>query len=1361
MISTRKSLQLAPMSRIKIILLLLCSLLYSNWLQAQMLEKLSTEDGLSQGMIYDIEKDHAGFMWFATKNGLNRYDGYHFEVFTHNPFDSLSISGDEIYCLFEDSQHRLWIGSKANGLNLYNAAKKCFYQPGGPLYAYHPISESTIYAIEEGSEGDLWVGTGNGVFRVSIDNTIADTPPVFNIQQQTVAGEIEPLVGSLRFTKEGDMLAKVYDKGLYLFNKNNQQFERIFENKYLQAEGGEQILEYPKGHFWTNLNQGVLSQFILRPIKNEFEIKTYDQMPNMKDIVFNENTDELWISQIFENTIYSFVPDTTSLTESIQLKAVVEFSDQIYPTKLFFDDNQTLWIGTNGYGIRKLLVGQRSFDHLAPKKSTNFISKINGHVFFTSRFMKVIPPGQTASQPVSELLGITNELRGIYQAKNGYIWAFSHPIDDNPKVVRLFKMDANFKLEKEYRLENANPQYGKILEDAVGNLWFPGDLVDFVKFNPKTETSERFDCSELKPLPSFNNTYYAFYKDQQGIFWKGSSSGLMRFEVNDQGEPMDCQIFQNDPKKPQSLSNNTVSVTVDDPREPHRYMWVGTKGGGLNKFDKKEGTFEHFTVRDGLPDNVIYGILVDAEKKLWLSTNKGLAQFDPVTKDSRHFSAADGLQDDEFNTAAFYKSEKEGRMYFGGINGISTFIPSEIEIDQYQPPVYITNIKINGEELQIKSSAENFDRPYLAQAIEQTSQIDLAWHQNQLSLEFASLDFSIPEKNLYQYRLSKVHKDWIDAGTDRSVNFGNLAPGKYIFEVKGSNSSGIWNDSPTQLSIVIHPPWWRTDLAYAIYILIIAGSILGLYRFQLNRTRLKNQLLYEQKEAERLAQLDRLKSNFFSNITHEFRTPLTLILEPVRQMLQKDLPKGDLVQVEEKLRLVRNNSDRLLLMVNQLLDLAKLEGQQMKLDIRRGNVVELLRLIFEAFVPMAEQKGIKLHWKVEKDIPHCYFDKDKLEKVVANLLSNALKFTQKGSCTLEIDYQQEKEASLLITIRDSGIGIPAAELDRIFDRFYQIDSSSTRTKAGTGIGLALTKELVQLMNGQISVESTVGKGTSFQLHLPMEKAALSAGMPIHSSGEAVEAQASQSRATAVAISRKGEPVTASTPEAHLANKMTEQEDVEPPLLLLVEDNPELRSFLKQSLAQNFKVEEAADGQEGIEKAIEHIPDLIISDLMMPRKNGYELTDTLKQNEKTSHIPIILLTAKAAPENQVEGVQKGADVYLTKPFNTEVLLAYIHNLIEVRRKLHQKYQVQEKAPIDEKLKVFEPSEHQFLKKLHQILEEQLDNSELTADELARKMLMSRSQLHRKIKALTNQHTTEFIRSYRLDRAMELLRQQKET
>ncbi|MCI5082422.1 MAG: ATP-binding protein, partial [Saprospiraceae bacterium] len=1309
-------------------------------------------------MIYDILKDHAGFMWFATKNGLNRYDGYDFKKFTHDPFDSLSISGDEIYCLFEDSRRRLWIGSKANGLNLYDDEKKCFYQVGSSSHQYHSISESTIYTIEEGPEGALWIGTDLGAFRIVVGKHVKAVP-VFEIQQMGIEGEENPLVGSIKATQNGELFAKVYDKGIFLFNPVSQQFESIFENKYLQAEGGEQIMEYPKGYFWTNLNQGILSQFVYRSDYDQFELKTFDQISNIKDIVFNDKTNELLISQVFKNSVSSIVADKGKLTESIDPKVVVELSEQVYPTKLFFDDNHTLWMGTNGYGIRKLSVNKPSFDHLAPKRSINFITKINGHTFFTSRFMNVIPKGSTIAQPAKELLGITNELRGIYQAESGHIWAFSHPIDDNPKVVRLFKMDANFALEKEYRIENINPQYGKVLEDAAGNLWFPGDLVDFVRFNPNTEIAEPFNCSSLSPLPAFNKSYYSFYKDQQGIFWKGSSSGLMRMELNAEGQVIDCDIFQNDPSNIKSLSNNTVSATIADPVNPERYIWIGTKGGGLNKFDKIEGTFEHFTVRDGLPDNVIYGILVDAEQKLWLSTNKGLAQFDPVTKNSRHFSAADGLQDDEFNTAAFYQSNQDERMYFGGINGLSTFIPSEIEIDRYQPPVYITSIKINGEEVPIQHSSEQESSSPLTKTIEKTKQIDLAWHQNQLSLEFAALDFSIPEKNLYQYRLSKVHKDWIDAGTDRRVNFGSLAPGKYIFEVKGSNSSGVWNETPTALTIFIHPPWWRTNLAYAIYILIIAGSILGLYRFQLNRTRLKSQLLYEQKEAERLAQLDRLKSNFFSNITHEFRTPLTLILEPVRQMLSKDLPKGDLEQLEEKLRLVRNNGDRLLLMVNQLLDLSKLEGQQMKLDIRLGNVVEVLRAIFEAFVPMADQKGINLHWKEQKDIPHCYFDKDKLEKVVGNLLSNALKFTHQGSCTLDISYQKHPALRLQIKISDSGIGIPPTELDRIFDRFYQVDSSSTRSNAGTGIGLSLTKELMQLMNGQISVESTVGKGTSFQLQLPMEKAALSAGMPIHSSGEAVEAQASQNRATAVAISRKGEPGTTSPPGAHLANQLTNQEKEEPPLLLLVEDNPELRSFLKQSLARNFKVEEAADGQEGIEKAIEHIPDLIISDLMMPRKNGYELTDTLKQNEKTSHIPIVLLTAKAAAESQVEGVQKGADVYLTKPFNTEVLLAYIHNLIEVRRKLHQKYQVQEKAPIGEKLKVFEPSEHQFLKKLHQILEEQLDNSELTADELARKMLMSRSQLHRKIKALTNQHTTEFIRSYRLDRAMELLRQQK--
>lgn len=1323
------------------------------WMQAQdqpTLEYLTTKDGLSQGMIYDILKDRDGFMWFATKNGLNRYDGYEFLVFTHNPFDSLSISGDEIFRLFEDAEGRLWVGTKANGLNLFDRKKQQFYRLGMHNSVNVDLTGTTINTIIEDSDGSIWIGTDKGIFSIEVVQKKKGEAPFFKVSQKTIESGGEHRVASLFRTADGNILAKLFFGGLFYWNASQKQFENVLSDNTMNSDGGKSILEYPYGTYWISFSKGRLFKYRSETDFEQVFSADGSQILYTGDLVFDNNTDKIWYCQLFNNTIYSIDPNLP--IGEITQEPVLYLSPRTYPTDLLFDDNQTLWIGTNGYGIRKLAVNAQPFLHLAKGQSTTFIAQINDYLFYSDRFMYLIADGTDHSQFISDQIPVTNELRGLYQAKNGKIWALSRPYEDDPKVAKLFRLSANFEHEVQFWVENVNPQYGLIQEDALGNLWLPGDLVDFVRFDVKTGASQPFNCNELGKFPAFNTAYVCFYKDGEGVFWKGSSSGLLRMELDKQGNPVNCEVFQNNPTDLKSLSNNSVSVCLDDPIDPHRFMWVGTKGGGLNKMDKQNGTFEHFTMEDGLPDDVVYGILTDGEQKLWLSTNKGLAQFDPTTGDSRHFRAADGLQDDEFNTTAFFKNEKTGHLYFGGINGITAFDPGAIELDRFQPPVYISHLKINGEEVIVGKPLKDKGKNPLQEDIAQTERIDLAWHQNQLTLGFVALDFSIPEKNLYQYRLSGVNKDWVDAGTDRSVNFGNLAPGTYLFEVKGSNSSGVWSEKPAQLLIVIHPPWWQTTWAYALYLLAFLGSVLTLYRFQLNRNRLKNQLAYEQKEAERLAQLDRLKTNFFSNITHEFRTPLTLILEPVRQMLQKDLAQKDLVRIEEKLRLVQNNGDRLLLMVNQLLDLSKLEGGQMALDIRTGDIVEIIRPIFESFLPLAEQKEIVLNWKVEKGIPICNFDKDKLEKVIANLLSNAIKFTDTGSCTLEITYEAMREgtSAIVIQVSDSGIGISEKDQTRIFDRFYQVDDSSTRKEAGTGIGLALTRELVELMGGKICVQSELQKGTTFRVWLPAFSESGQFAQPAHTSDLTEVAQSSVVDNGTVADSYR----------QTLGNsKANNQKETPVPLLLLVEDNPELRLFLKQSLEQQFQVVEAANGQEGIEKGIELIPDLIISDLMMPVKNGYELTDVLKGNEKTSHIPIILLTAKTTVESQIKGLQHGADVYLTKPFNTEVLLAYVYNLIEQRRNLHEKYLNQELQPIEEKLKIFEPQENQFLQKLHKVLEEQIDNPELSADELSRKMLMSRSQLHRKIKALTNQHTTEFIRSYRLDRAMELLKGQK--
>jgi len=1051
---------------IKAYILLLITAPFCQHVYAQSWESLTTEDGLSQGMIFDILQDREGFIWLGTRNGLNRYNGYEFEVYKHNPFDSLSISGDEVYSLFEDSKGCFWVGTRANGLNFFDKQKKIFYHVSPAEPKLKRLTTASVNSILEDGEGRLCVSTDLGVFRIQVDHHDGQSKPAFYIEKMPIADQEDQNVAALKLTSENDLLASILGRGLFRWSEKEGRFKRILTAEAQSDAASKSIMEYPVGTFWFRMDDRGICRFREGQEDQSFILTNQNTPFRAWDIAVNEMAGQLWSSQLFDNNIYALAPETP-------IKPVFSLPYRTYPTDLFFDDQKNLWIGTNGFGVYKVATGQQPFTHLAKGQSVRFVDQIDQYLFFTDRLMHVIKAGEEKVSLISDLFPLRDDLRGIMQAKNGTIWALSRPLEDEPKVVELYQLSADFELKATHRVENVNPKFGQIHEDNAGNLWLPGDWADFVRFDMRTGTAQPFNCASLGTFPEFNTVYNCFYQDSEGILWKGSSSGLLRLELDNEGNPVNCQVFQNDPSNIRSLSHNTVSSCLEDPSSPDTYMWVGTKGGGLNRMHKPSGTFEHFSDIEGIPDDVIYGILPDDKHFLWLSTNRGLARFDPSTGSCLTFRAADGLQDDEFNTASFFRHTSTGKLIFGGINGLTVFLPEEIELNKYEPSVFISKLKIHSEEVQVgKPLKEKGDNP-LRKAIEYTERIDLAWHQNQLTLEFVSLDLSIPKKNLYQYRLSGVNKNWVDAGTDRSVSFANLMPGAYTFEVKGSNSSGIWNKNVAQLQIVIHPPLWRTYWAYTLYTLVLILGVLTIYRFQLHRNRLKNQLLFEQREAERLAQLDRIKTNFFSNITHEFRTPLTLILEPVRQMLNKDLPAKDLNQIEEKLHLVQNNSDRLLLMVNQLLDLSKLEGGQMMLDLRRADITNILRPIYNAFLPLATQKDIALHWKVSSEIPFCFVDKDKLEKIVTNLLSNAIKYTNYGSCSLIVEYNTMPDGKpvIVLKVRDTGVGIPKMEQHRIFDRFYQVDTPLSRAGTGTGIGLALTKELLELMEGSIQVES--------------------------------------------------------------------------------------------------------------------------------------------------------------------------------------------------------------------------------------------------------------------------------------------------
>ncbi len=1319
--------------------------------QTTPLESITIEDGLSQGMIYDILQTRDGFLWVATKDGLNRYDGHNFKVFTNDPFDPFSLAENTVITLFEDSRGWLWIGTESKGLDLYDPKTGRFHH-----FNLNAIEISSVVKIEGGrtretSDGTIWA-IRTVLARIPIPedwkNGLPDEPDLGKLSRAT------PFPIALSKSPGEDWL---FDFALL---KNDELFV---------SSRHEQFIVDTKKNTYRPVNQGLLPTII-----NRFEVAGA------------ENPADVWVGGIHELrrirngklTVFPTSLATPALQRMLLLAGenghiwvVINYSlwdvapgedidfsqpdlvsDQP-PTAVKSDRNGNIWIGTLGYGLRKINPAKKLFHAGAAGKSIGGLWRDPSGRYFCKSYINIFP-----FDPKTGQIGLKPAFSDALDAQINM--AFS-PSGDTWLLCRGHKMgnfavlqryDPSGKFVQSYTFEAKLNLFDQLILSRDGRLWISGYGCQMIRFDPRTGQADHFSFAHLfgEKVSIVRTT--ALAEDPDGTLWAGTQLGLVKCVPN--AQTFDFQLIQADPTNRQGLNNNSIACLLSD---PGGVLWIGTKGGGINRLDLKTGKISHITTADGLPNNVVYGILPDGKGEFWCSTNRGLAKIAPRKTplsvgrgaggevfEITSFTAAMGLQDNEFNTSAFSKSEN-GELLFGGVNGLNRFFPEELRLDTTPPPVFVVGLEINHE----PAWPGNTENP-LAGPLENLQKLDLSFDQNNLSFEFAALDFTDPAKNRYRYRLTGLDADWVETGGQRFAHFTHLAPGKYTFRVQGSNGESAWREAAHPILIVINPPWWRSGLAYFAYFFLLVWVGWRAYQFQIRRIKEREQLAFEHRETERVKALEQIKTNFFSNVAHEFRTPLTLIIEPLRQVLKNPLALGE--TATEKIRLAEKNSQRLLGLVNQLLDLAKIESGSMMLDLRRGDFSKTVRTVFESFLPLAEKRKIKLTMAVPPEIPQFEFDENKVELVLNNLISNALKFTEKdGTVKIEVETGQILESSnpqIFIKIADSGIGIAPENLGKIFDRFYQVDGSNTRAGEGTGIGLALSKELAELMGGGIAVESEMGRGSTFKFWLPTAKRVGERG---------------PKNATAL-------PEMA-VPTAEFLGKTAPRRaaDAENPVVLVVEDNAELRNFIKQSIGAGWQVVEASDGEEGVKRAVELLPDLVVSDVMMPRKDGYQLLDELKNNELTAHIPIILLTAKTSFDSKIRGLRIGADDYLSKPFNTEELLARMENLVETRRRLRENFRKQNQNAHFSKFEISEngkqggaqpeflsPPDKEFLRKFNLVLEKNLADEKLGVEDFAKKMFISRVQLHRKLKATTDQNATDFIKNYRLDRAHSMLK-----
>ncbi|RYF68414.1 MAG: response regulator, partial [Cytophagaceae bacterium] len=722
---------------------------------------------------------------------------------------------------------------------------------------------------------------------------------------------------------------------------------------------------------------------------------------------------------------------------------------------------------------------------------------------------------------------------------------------------------------------------------------------------------------------------------------------------------------------------------------------------------------------------IIQGIETDARGLLWLATSRGLVRLNPETLTWRHFTTADGLADNEF-TRTSSAVLPTGKLVFGTISGQVVVDPRAILTDTYDPPLVLTALKINN----VPSEANLLDSPLTA-PINALTELVLDHTQNFLTVAFAGLHYARTDKIQYRYQLVGVDEKWVNSGTQQVANYTQLAPGTYQLIVNCTRADGQWSQRTKQLQIRIIPPFWATWWAYGAYALGFAGLAFGYVRFRAGQLQQKQEIIRKRLEAEQLRAVDEVKTRFFANITHEFRTPLSLILLPVEKLMLQEKHDSD---TQRTLTLIQKNAQQLLRLINQLLDLSKIDENSMGVSLARGDGVDFVQSCVDLFRPVADVKRIDLQLHTNGLVGEWLFDTDKWEKIISNLLSNALKFTPVGG-RITVTIQLPESGLLIIQVADTGIGITAESLPHIFDRFYQVDDSRTRAYEGTGIGLALVNELTSLLGGTITVESRTEapSGTTFTLCLPVA--------PVSETAEAL-------RASGLAVAMPTAP--SDLPPVAVRDSLPETV----PLLAIIEDNEELRTFIAAELGSVYRVITAADGEEGWQLIQAELPDVVISDVMMPRMDGYQLTHCIKSTVATNHIAVVLLTAKSAHQSLIKGLQQGADNYLTKPFHMDELYLRLHNLTSHQQALKE-YHRKQLTAIET---VFSPSEvdDEFLKKVYACIEARLDDSSLTVDELAGAHHMSRRTLHRKLTALTNLSANDLIRQYRLRRATELLR-----
>ncbi|WP_215224652.1 hybrid sensor histidine kinase/response regulator transcription factor [Echinicola shivajiensis] len=1278
--------------------------------------KLTTQDGLSHSTVYSMVQDHKGYIWIGTREGLNRYNSYDLKTYYSEEKGGKGLSADEVLCVEAVNGERLFIGTSI-GLDRYdyNTDRIENIHYGGKPLGY-------IKYLFESSDSLLYVCSTDGLFLVNQKNEVS------KLRQEVILAIAE-------YKKDVFWLMTV--EGVYLVNKQGETIKEYpdFRPNRLTRNNFYSMFKDSQGTMWLGAKEGVFRYSPKRDAFEKISASSAVQDISLVRAISEDDQNRLWLGT--ENGLYIYDQkhgDFEHYSQSFDQSPYALSDQSVYC--IYKSRESIMWMGTYFGGV-------------------NFV-KLND-----TGFVKLVADGGKSA------LG-GKAVSQIMEDRKGNLWIGSE--DVGVTVWDSKRENFSYLKHKKGKVSISGNNVHAIEEDDAGNIWIGTFLEGINRYDPSTGNFKVYKHRPRKPGSISHNNVFSLMKDSKGKIWAGTWGGINIYDKesdsfhlfkphqigqkfiydmieDDQGIFWICTrnhgIYRYDSNRDsltwfnKDLPNNhglTANKVISAFQDSKERIWFGTLNGGLLRWDDAEQKFITYTKDDGLPNNNVYGILEDRSGALWMSTNKGLTVLRPETGEFVTYDKSKGLQDVQFNFKSSYQ-DKEGRMYFGTVNGLYHFHPDSIRAVNIPPSVHFTEMKLFNKPLQVGGSER-----ILEAQIDETEYIQLNYSQNVITFDFVATNYFSPGKNAYSYYLEGFEKTWNKPAEQNSATYTNLSPGDYVFHVKAANPNGVWSGE-RKIRLTVTPPFWLTIWAKLFYLLLVIAVIYG-YKIYLSR-RSKEKVAYqlEKVEKDKMRELHQHKLNFFTYISHEFKTPLTLIIAAIDKFLENS--QKDSIENQD-FKLIKRNAGRLHFLIEQLMDFRKTESDHTCLKPRQGDIVLFLKDTFNAFIPLYNKKNISFNFQADREKKEILFDADKVEKIITNLVSNAIKNTPEfGEINMSVSMvsSKDKEDSIQIQLEDNGRGLSKEDRDKIFLPFYQAEHNKPNS-SGSGIGLALVGSLAKYLGGSIEAEIMEEEGTRFTILLP------------------INIKTNEEENYKKVIGNKSLLIDEDLYEINENEEVDQSVEKEDQVIfdmMIVEDNEEMRKFLVDYFSKYYKIISAKDGLSALGKIKKNVPDVIISDVVMPQMGGVELCEVIKSNIDTSHIPFILLTAKSTFENKMEGLGIGADAYLPKPFNLQELRLIVKNTLESRNSLKQHFL--KFGSIDNYEKPVNNKDHEFLKKLIEIVHLNLEDPSFNITSFSKEAGVSRTLLHMKLKKLVNLSATEFVKAIRLKRSTILLLEDK--